>query len=56
VLLAADDYESMRETIAVLSESDLMDSIKRGLAELGAGEYLDEKGLAEYLAHAGRGS
>jgi antitoxin YefM len=56
VLLAADDYESMRETIAVLSDGDLMNSIRQGLSELRNGEYLDEEGLAEYLADAGRGS
>lgn len=34
VLLGADDYEAMRETIAVLSDSELVASVREGLAEL----------------------
>jgi prevent-host-death family protein len=55
VLLASDDYEAMQETIAVLADSELMTSIKTGLAELKAGDYLDESGLDEYVRRAGRG-
>jgi antitoxin YefM len=55
VLLASDDYEAMRETIAVLADSELMESIRNGLAELRAGESLDEEQLAEYLRRADRG-
>lgn len=54
VLLASDDYEAMKETIAVLSDSELVQSIKAGLAELRSGDYLDEDGLTEYLRQAGR--
>lgn len=54
MLLASDDYEAMRETIAVLSDSELMTSIRLGLAELKAGDYLTEDQLAEHLRRAGR--
>lgn len=54
VLLGADDYEAMRETIAVLSDSELVESVREGLAELRAGAGLTEQELAEYLRQAGR--
>ncbi|WP_322767817.1 type II toxin-antitoxin system Phd/YefM family antitoxin [Frankia sp. Cr1] len=54
VLVAADDYEAMRETIAVLADSELMASVREGLAQVRAGDYLDEEGLADYLRRAGR--
>jgi antitoxin YefM len=54
VLLGADDYEAMRETIAVLSDSELVESVREGLAELRAGAGLTEQELAEYLLRAGR--
>ena len=54
VLLSSDDYEAMRETIAVLSDSDLMLAIKTGLAELSADDSMDEDELAQYLRQAGR--
>jgi prevent-host-death family protein len=37
VLLSFDDFEGMRETIAVLAETELMDGIRDGLANLAAG-------------------
>jgi prevent-host-death family protein len=54
VLVAAADYEAMRETIAVLADSDLMQSVREGLAQLHTGDVLDEDGLAEYLRRTGR--
>lgn len=55
VLLASDDYEAMQETIAVLSDTELMSAIKRGIAELATGDYLDEQQLDDYLRRSGRG-
>lgn len=49
VLLSADDYESMRETISVLSDRELMADLTTGLAELRAGEGLDGAQLKVYL-------
>ena len=38
VLLGIDEYESLIETLEILSDSELMESIKRGLAEEKAGD------------------
>ncbi len=38
VLISADEFESMKETIAVRSDSELMDEIKRGLKTLKKGK------------------
>jgi prevent-host-death family protein len=54
VLVAAEDYDAMRETIAVLADGDLMRDVQEGLAQLRADDYLDENGLADYLRRAGR--
>jgi antitoxin YefM len=54
VLLGAEDYQAMQETIAVLSDGELMASVKTGLAELAAGDHLDEDQLGVYLRRAGR--
>jgi prevent-host-death family protein len=40
VLLSSDDYESMRETIAVLSDSELVADIARGITEISTGDVL----------------
>ena len=37
VLVSAEDFESWKETIEILSSNDLMDEIRRGLAALGKG-------------------
>jgi prevent-host-death family protein len=54
VLVAADDYDAMRETIAVLADGELMRDVREGLAQLHAGDFLDEDGLADSLRRAGR--
>jgi prevent-host-death family protein len=54
VLVAAEDYDAMRETIAVLADSDLMRDIREGLAQLHTGNFLDEDGLADYMRRTGR--
>jgi prevent-host-death family protein len=46
VLLAADDYDVMLETIAVLSDSALLDAQRDGLRDIAAGEYVEVAGLA----------
>lgn len=38
VLLSADDYDSLLETVDILSRPDEVDALRRGLAELEAGE------------------
>ena len=55
VLLSADDYESMRETIAVLSDQALLADVTVGLAELRAGDGMDGAELKAYLETAWSG-
>jgi antitoxin YefM len=55
VLVAADDYEAMKETIAVLADAELMRAVQEGLAQLHTGDVLDEDELADYLRRSGRG-
>lgn len=50
VLLSADDYDALRETIAVLSDAALLVAHREGQAAIDAGDYLD----ADQLAHAMR--
>lgn len=44
VILSAEDYDSIMETLDVLSDQDLMDDLRRGQADIARGEYhtLDE--------------
>lgn len=44
----------MQETIAVLADIELMESIKAGIQELKAGDHLDENELDEYVRRSGR--
>ncbi|KLL10025.1 type II toxin-antitoxin system Phd/YefM family antitoxin [Protofrankia coriariae] len=55
VLVATDDYEAMRETIAVLADGELMQAVTEGLAQLHTGDVLNEDELAGYLRRHGRG-
>ena len=41
ILIPAEEYESMRETIEILSNQALMEDIKTALLEFDAGESLD---------------
>ncbi len=54
VLLGADDYDSMVETIAVLSDVSLLADHRRGLEDAAAGDLLDQEQLAEVLKKVGR--
>ena len=54
VLLAADDFDALQETIAVLSDQELLTSHLRGVAELPEGDSLDAGELAEVMRVAGR--
>ena len=49
VLLSADDYDVMQETLSVLSDAALLAAHQAGQAELAAGEYLDAGGLAALM-------
>ena len=54
VLLGADDYDSLRETIAVLRDSELLHDHLQGLEALDTADALDAAGLAEAMRVAGR--
>lgn len=56
VLLSADDYDVMQETISVLSDPALLAAHAAGLAEIAAGQYVDADGLAALMRKAGRKS
>jgi len=51
VTITEDEYESMKSTIEILSDKELVGSIKRGKADIKAGrikplkEYLKERGV-----------
>ncbi|AKE92855.1 prevent-host-death protein [Rhodococcus sp. WB1] len=50
VLLGADDYDALRETIAVLAEKSLLADHLTGRAEIEAGGSLDAAALAEIMS------
>lgn len=52
VLLGVDDYDSLRETIAVLSDSELLVDHIKGLAAIAEGDYVDAKELARLMHYA----
>ncbi len=54
VLIGADDFDAMSETIAVLSDSALLRSHEEGRQALRAGDVLDAEQLAEAMSDAGR--
>ncbi|CAB4786872.1 unannotated protein [freshwater metagenome] len=53
VLLAADDYDSMVETIAVLSDADLLKDHLRGLEESSTGDVVDAESLLKLMGSKG---
>jgi antitoxin YefM len=55
VLLSADDYDAMQETIAVLSDTALLAAHRDGEAAIASGDYLDADQLAHAMRDAGRG-
>jgi antitoxin YefM len=54
VLMGADDYDAMRETIAVLSDPALLLAHQEGVQALLQGDALDSDQLAEAMKSAGR--
>jgi antitoxin YefM len=49
ILLGADDFDALQETIAVLSDSDLLASHLAGLSEFDRGDGLDEDQLGQLM-------
>lgn len=56
VLLGADDYDALRETIAVLSDANLLAAHLVGRAEIDGGDVVDADELARLMRDAARSS
>ncbi len=54
VLLSADDYDTLRDTIAVLSDAELLTAHHEGQAAIAAGHHLDANQLTAAMRTAGR--
>lgn len=54
VLLSADDYDALRETVAVLSDAALLAAHREGQAAIESGDYLDADQLDHAMRDAGR--
>ena len=54
VLLSADDYDALQETIAVLSDPTLLAAHSAGQAAIASGDYLDADQLMHAMRSAGR--
>ena len=54
VLLGADDYDALQETIAVLADSQLLREHLEGMSALQQGDSLDHEGLAAMMRGVGR--
>lgn len=54
VLLGADDFDALLETLTILGDSALVASIRDGLAELEAGETVGADDVAAAMRAAGR--
>jgi len=54
VLLGADDYDSLVETVSVLSDSELVRELGESLKELDTGQYHDEDDVRAAMRSAGR--
>ncbi len=54
VLLSADDYDTLQNTIAVLSDAELLTAHHEGRAAIDAGDFLDADQLAHAMREAGR--
>jgi antitoxin YefM len=54
VLIGADDYDSLIETIAVLSDSELLSGHLQGLKDVETGDVLTLDDLAAVMKAAGR--
>lgn len=54
ILLSADDYDALQETIAVLGDAPLLHDHLAGMDAIKRGDSLDQEELAETLREAGR--
>lgn len=54
VILGADDYDSLLETLDILSDRDLMDSVRQGQADAARGEVHALEEVTNAMRAAGR--
>lgn len=54
VLLSADDYDTLQETIAVLADTEFLTAHREGQAAIAAGDDLDVDELTTAMREAGR--
>jgi antitoxin YefM len=54
VLLGADDYDSLQETIAVLADSQLLNDHLEAMKAFERGDSMDQERLDEAMREAGR--
>ncbi len=54
VLLSTDDYDTLQDTIAVLSDPKMLSAHHEGQAAIEAGDYLDADQLVHAMRRAGR--
>jgi len=54
VILSADDYDSIMETLEILSDPGLMRDIREGEAELDRGEFVSLETVTEEMRSHGR--
>lgn len=54
VLLGADDYDALLETLAILSDSESLGAIRTGLVELKGGETYSVEEVREAMVQSGR--
>lgn len=54
VILSADDYDSIMETLEVLSDPDLMRELRRGQADIASGNYHTLDDVAKEMRAKGR--
>ncbi len=53
MLLGADDYDALRETLTVLADTELLRDHAEGIAALEAGDSVDADGLDRIMRSAG---
>jgi antitoxin YefM len=54
VILGADDFDALLETVEILADTEAMQSIRQGLAELAAGALANSDDVRAEMQRAGR--
>ena len=54
VILGADDFDALLETVEILADTEAMNSIRQGLAELAAGNMTTTTGMRAEMQRTGR--